>query len=90
MMSEFKKEAEAVENDLLSLLAELDKVGGERTSWSPTEYVIIDVDAAKDKIMNALKKEAGAMPVSFKGVLQPVFRQVDPPVRSTGDETCQK
>jgi len=90
MMSEFKKEAEAVEKNLFALLAELDKVAKDQVEWTRPVYVPIDVDAAKVKIIAELKKEAAAMNGSFKGALKSVFRRVDLPVGSTGDQPCQK
>lgn len=90
MMDEFKKEAEAAEQKLLALLAELDKVGQDRASWTPPVVIPIDIDAAKDKLRATLRKEAGVMNGAVKGVMKSIFRQVDQPGGSTGDAQCRK
>jgi len=86
MIDEFKKEAEAVEQDTLSLLLELDKVAAGVTEWTRPVFVPIDIEAAKDKIKGELRKEAAAMNGAFKGILKPLFKQVDQPAGSTGED----
>jgi hypothetical protein len=86
MTDEFKKEAEAAEKNLFSLLQELDKVAAGGTEWTRPVFVPIDVDAAKDKIKGDLKKYAATKNGAFKGILGPLFKQVDQPAGSTGDD----
>ena len=86
MTDEFKKEAEAVEKNLISLLKELDKVAAGKTEWTKPVIVSIDVDAAKTKITGELKKFAASRNGTFKGILGPLFKQVDQPAGSTGDD----
>jgi len=89
-MEEFKKEAEAVEKSLSELLLELDKVAHGTKEWTRPVIVPIDIEAAQVKIKELLRKEAAAMNGTAKGFLRPVFRPMDQPVGSTGDEPCQK
>jgi hypothetical protein len=86
MIDEFKKEAEAVEDSLTSLLLELDKVAAGTTEWTRPVIVPIDVDAAKGKIKDELRKFAAARNGAFRGILGPLFKQVDQPAGSTGDD----
>lgn len=86
MIEEFKKEAEASEKQLFSILHELDKVAEGRGEWTRPVVVPVDIDAAKGKIKEELRKYAA----SRNGMLKAVFRQVDQPAGSTGDEPCRK
>lgn len=89
-MSDFKKEAAAVERNLEALIHELDKIAQNEAEWTRPVFVPIDIDAAVAKIKVDLKKEAMLLPGSCKGILKSVFKQVDPADGSTGVEPCQK
>lgn len=85
-MDKFKKEAEASEKNLSSLLYELDKVAEGQGEWTRPVVAPINVEVAKEKIRGELKKYAASMNGTIKGILSAVFRQVDQPAGSTGDE----
>jgi len=85
-MNEFKKEAEAIEADLFSLLHDLEKVSAGKDEWDTVDIISFDVEAAKSKIKDSLKKYAASRNGAFKGILGSLFKSVDRGRGSIGEE----
>jgi len=86
MIDEFKREVKLAETNLSALINQLDKVAEGKGVWKQPEIVPIDIDAAKSKIREELKKFAASKNWVYNGFLSALFRRVDPINGSTGDE----